>query len=80
MLPPSVKAHVAVEKASILGWDRYVGDGDALVGMHTFRASAPLKQLLVKFGFTPDRMAQVARDRVAAARREGARTAQEGEQ
>jgi transketolase len=68
VLPPSVKARVAVEQASTLGWDRYVGDDGAVVGMHTFGASAPLKQLLVKFGFTPDRVAQVARDRVAAVR------------
>jgi len=38
--------------------------------MHTFGASAPLKQLLTKFGFTPDRVVEVARDRVAAARQE----------
>ncbi|WP_308166751.1 transketolase [Nocardia albiluteola] len=69
VLPPSVKARVAVEQASTLGWDRYVGDGGAVIGMHTFGASAPLKQLLEKFGFTPDRVADVARDRVAAARR-----------
>ena len=69
VLPPSVKARVAVEQASTLGWDRYVGDGGAVVGMRTFGASAPLKQLLVKFGFTPDQVAQVARDRVAAARK-----------
>jgi transketolase len=59
-------ARVAMEQASTLGWDRYVGDDGAVVGMHTFGASAPLKQLLVKFGFTPDQVAQVARDRVAA--------------
>ena len=68
VLPPSVKARVAVEEASTLGWDRYVGDGGAVIGMRTFGASAPLKQLLTKFGFTPDQIAQVARDRVAAAR------------
>jgi transketolase len=68
VLPPSVTARVAVEQASTLGWDRYVGDDGAVVGMHTFGASAPLKQLLVKFGFTPDRVAQVARDRLAAVR------------
>ena len=75
VLPPSVKARVAVEEASTLGWDRYVGDGGAVVGMRTFGSSAPLKQLLTKFGFTPDRVAELARDRVAAAR-----TAQEGQQ
>jgi transketolase len=68
VLPPSVKARVSIEQASTLGWDRYVGDGGAVIGMHTFGASAPLKQLLTKFGFTPDRVAEVARARVAAAR------------
>jgi transketolase len=68
VLPPSVKARVAVEQASTLGWDRYVGDGGAVVGMHTFGASAPLKQLLTKFGFTPDRVAETARVCVSAAR------------
>jgi transketolase len=70
VLPPSVRARVSVEQASTLGWDRYVGDGGAAIGMHTFGASAPLKQLLTKFGFTPDRVAEVARERVAAARQE----------
>jgi transketolase len=67
VLPRSVRARVAIEQASTLGWDRYVGDGGAVVGMHTFGASAPLKALLTKFGFTPERVAQVARDCVAAA-------------
>ena len=75
VLPPSVKARVAVEQASTLGWDRYVGDGGAIIGMHTFGASAPLKQLLTRFGFTPDHVAELARDRVAAARQ-----AREGDQ
>jgi transketolase len=70
VLPPAVRARVAVEEASTIGWDRFVGDGGAVVGMHTFGASAPLKQLLVKFGFTPDQVAELARDRVAAARQE----------
>ncbi len=69
VLPPAVRARVSVEQASTLGWDRYIGDGGAAIGMHTFGASAPLKQLLIKFGFTPDRVAEVARERVAAARR-----------
>ena len=63
-------ARVAVEQASTLGWDRYVGDGGAVIGMHTFGASAPLKQLVSKFGFTPDRVAQRARDCLAATRRQ----------
>jgi transketolase len=67
VLPRAVRARVAVEQASTLGWDRYVGDGGAVVGMHTFGASAPLKQLVTKFGFTPGQVSQVARERVAAA-------------
>jgi transketolase len=67
VLPPSVRARVGIEQASSLGWDRYVGDGGAVVAMHTFGASAPLKGLLTRFGFTPDAVAQVARERVAAA-------------
>jgi transketolase len=67
VLPRAVKARVAIEQASTLGWDRYVGDGGAVVGMHTFGASAPLKELLTKFGFTPGQVSQVARERVAAA-------------
>ncbi|HEY1439840.1 MAG TPA: transketolase [Mycobacterium sp.] len=70
VLPPSVTARVAVEQASTLGWDRYVGDGGAVIGMHTFGASAPLKQLVSKFGFTPDRVAQRARDCMTASRQQ----------
>jgi transketolase len=66
VLPPSVRARVSIEEGSTLGWDRYVGDSGAVVGMHTFGASAPLKQLLTRFGFTPDRVAEVARETVAA--------------
>jgi transketolase len=69
VIPPSVRPRVAIEEASTLGWDRYVGDGGAVIGMHTFGASAPLKLLLTKFGFTPDRVAEIARERVSAARR-----------
>jgi transketolase len=72
VLPRSVKARVAVEQASTLGWDRYVGDGGAVIGMHTFGASAPLKQLLTNFGFTPEHLSQVARELVAAARQQAA--------
>jgi transketolase len=71
VLPPEVTARVAVEQASTLGWDRYVGPGGKIIGMHTFGASAPLKQLLTKFGFTPDKVAQAAREVVGAARQDG---------
>ena len=70
VLPPSVRARVAIEEASTLGWDRYVGDGGAVVGMRTFGASAPLKELVGKFGFTPDAVADVARERVRRGPRE----------
>ena len=66
VLPPTVKARVAIEQASTLGWHRYVGDGGAIVGMHTFGASAPLKMLVKKFGFTPDAVTKIARERIAA--------------
>ncbi len=60
VLPPEVKARVAVEQASTLGWDRYVGSRGAVVGMHTFGISAPLKALQTKFGFTPEAIVSTA--------------------
>jgi transketolase len=54
VLPPDVAARVSVEQASILGWDRYVGSKGKIIGMHTFGASAPLKELQKKFGFEPN--------------------------
>jgi transketolase len=65
VLPPAVRARVAVEQASTFGWHRYVGDKGTVVGMHTFGASAPLKALQTKFGFTADNVAQAARDTMA---------------
>ncbi len=62
VLPPEVTARVAIEQASTLGWERYVGSAGAVVGMHTFGASAPLKDLLTKFGFTPDAVASTAKE------------------
>ena len=61
VLPPSVTARVAIEQASALGWARYVGDRGAIVAMNTFGASAPLKELVAKFGFTPHAVTEVAR-------------------
>jgi transketolase len=54
VFPPSVTARVSVEMASTFGWDRYVGLKGRKVGMHSFGASAPLKDLLKHFGFTVD--------------------------
>ncbi len=53
VLPPNVTARVAVEQASTFGWERYVGTSGQVVGMKTFGASAPLKELQRKFGFEP---------------------------
>ncbi len=62
VLPPTVKARVAVEQASTLGWERYVGESGRVIGMKTFGASAPLKELQRKFGFEPDRVAAAAKE------------------
>jgi transketolase len=61
VLPPDITARVAVEQGSTLGWERYVGPRGHVVGMETFGASAPLKELQKKFGFEPDRVVAVAR-------------------
>jgi len=62
VLPPQVKARVAVEQASTLGWERYVGAQGQVIGMTTFGASAPLKELQKKFGFEPERIVAAARE------------------
>ena len=61
VLPSSVVGRVAVEQGATLGWDRYIGWGGAMIGMHTFGASAPAGELLKKFGFTPDKVLEAAR-------------------
>jgi transketolase len=65
VLPGSVGARVAIEQGSTLGWDRYVGPAGHIVGMHTFGASAPLKEVQHKFGFTPEQVVEVARELLA---------------
>jgi transketolase len=65
VLPPSVRARVSVEMAATLGWERYVGLKGQMVGMHSFGASAPLKDLLKKFGFTVDTVVAAARKAIA---------------
>jgi transketolase len=62
VLPPEVTARVSVEEASTVGWDRFVGPAGKKIGMHTFGSSAPLKDVQNKFGFTPDRVAEVAKE------------------
>ena len=61
VLPPEVKARVAIEQASTFGWDRYVGPTGQVIGMKTFGASAPLKELQKKFGFQPERVVAAAK-------------------
>jgi len=61
VLPPDVKARVAVEQASTFGWERYVGSSENVIGMHTFGASAPLKELQKKFGFEPSQVVNAAK-------------------
>jgi transketolase len=62
VLPPEVQARVAIEQASTFGWARYVGTKGKVIGMHTFGASAPLKELQKKFGFEPDQVVSVAKE------------------
>ncbi len=61
VLPPAVKARIAVEQASTFGWERYVGTEGRIIGMKTFGASAPLKELQKKFGFEPDHLVEAAK-------------------
>jgi transketolase len=60
VLPPAVKARVAVEAGSTLGWERYVGQAGAIIGMTRFGASAPGEVLFKEFGFTPERVVERA--------------------
>jgi transketolase len=68
VLPAAVKARVAVEQASTFGWQQYVGPTGTVLGMKTFGASAPLKELLKKFGFTVEHVVAAAREQLARAR------------
>jgi transketolase len=61
VLPPSITARVSIEEASTLGWDRYVGSEGAMIGMHTFGSSAPLKDVTRKYGFTPEKVVETAK-------------------
>jgi transketolase len=61
VLPPSVIARIAVEQASTFGWERYIGKRGRMIGMKTFGASAPLKELQKKFGFEPEQVVATAK-------------------
>jgi transketolase len=69
VLLPDVTARVSVEEGSVIGWDRYVGSAGAKIGMHTFGSSAPMKDLMTKFGFTPEKVLAAAKEQIAKARR-----------
>ena len=68
VFPPNVSARVAVEMAATLGWERYVRLKGQIVGMHSFGASAPLKDLLKRFGFVPDTVVAAAKKAIAASK------------
>ena len=65
VLPPRVRARVSVEAGSTRGWERYVGAEGAAIGLHEFGASAPAKDLMKHFGFTPETIAAAAKVQVA---------------
>jgi transketolase len=65
VLPPEVRARVSVEAGSVVGWDRYAGATGAVIGMHGFGASAPIKDTMTKFGFTPEKVLAAARQQMA---------------
>jgi transketolase len=70
VLPPDVMTRVAVEQASTFGWERYVGKKSGrIIGMKTFGASAPLKELLRKYQFEPQRVTEVAKELVSKSRK-----------
>jgi transketolase len=72
VLPPDVKARVSVEAGSAIGWDRYVGTNGSAIGMHTFGASAPIKDLMTRFGFTPANVIAVAKHQLGLAKKAAA--------
>jgi transketolase len=65
VLPPAITARVSVEQATTMGWDRYVGRTGTMIGMHSFGASAPIKDVLVKFGFTAPKVLAAAKEQIA---------------
>jgi transketolase len=65
VLPLSITARVSVEAGSPLGWDRYVGASGAKIAMHSFGASAPGKEVMAKFGFTPEKVVAAAKEQIA---------------
>ena len=65
VLPPDVTARVSVEAGLVIGWDRYVGMTGARIGMNTFGSSAPITDLMKKFGFTSEKLLAAAKEQIA---------------
>jgi transketolase len=68
VIPPTVRARVAVEQAARFGWQRYTTNNDQIIGMKTFGASAPLKELTKKFGFTIENVVETAKREIEKSR------------
>ena len=66
VLPPDITNRVAIEQASTMGWERYIGETGTMIGMTTFGASGPFKDLAKYFGFTPDDIVDAAKAQIAA--------------
>jgi transketolase len=64
VLPPDITARVSVEAGSVIGWDRYVGSNGVRIGMQSFGASAPIKDVLKKFGFTAETVLSAAKGQI----------------
>jgi transketolase len=71
VLPAAVQNRISVEQASTFGWNRYVGSQGRMIGMKTFGASAPLKELQKKFGFTTDAIIAAAKEMVSKTKARG---------
>jgi transketolase len=71
VLPAAVQNRISVEQASTFGWNRYVGPQGRMIGMKTFGASAPLKELQKKFGFTADAIIAAAKEIVSKTKARG---------
>jgi transketolase len=69
VLPPQVTARVSVEQASTFGWAKYTGATGHRIGMRSFGASAPLKDLVKRFGFTAEQVVAAAKEQLPPSRR-----------
>jgi transketolase len=64
VVPPGVRARVCVEMGAAFGWEKYAGPTGAIIGMHTFGASSPVKDVVKHFGFTTDAVVDAAKKQV----------------